>query len=79
MGKARRSESSVVEGKDFLVWVGAFCDRCCLLWGYDGEESRELGVRGEAEPEEDSSLEGDSSGAEEAGEDTVVRLVAGWG
>lgn len=80
MGKDRRS-SSVDDGKeDFLECVRELGCRLPCSGEYEGEESSVLGVRGDAEPEEDSSLDGDSSGtgADETWDD-VVRLVAGWG
>lgn len=64
MGKDRRSSSVDDEKEDFF---DEGLDRCCLPCSgeYAGEESRVLGVRGEADPEEDSSLDGDSSGTAE--------------
>jgi hypothetical protein len=79
MGKDRRS-SSVDDWKDFLE-CDVFCRWCFPCSGeYAGEESSVLGVRGEADPDEDSSLDGDNSGTgtEDACEE-LVRLEEVWG
>lgn len=80
MGKDRRS-SSVDDGKEDFLGFDVVCRWCFPCSGEcAGDELSVLGVRGEAEPDEDSSLDGDSSGtgADEACED-IVRLAEEWG
>ena len=75
-GMVKDRRSADVEKEDFLGHDDLDCWGSCECIG---EEARVLGVRGDADPEEDSSLDGESSGTGAVEECDDARVAGVWG